>query len=102
MNSNSYIELEVIELKNRRNIYSSVWGILFGLSYSHNRAKRRILRFDKQQDQPNAVSDDAAAKAKSGPYKRVGGTGANIHRLSDKGDSDDENNTWNGNSTQQQ
>lgn len=80
-------------------------GILFPV----NRAKRRILRFDKQQNQSNASSDDAAAgggdgdaKAKSGPYKRVGGTGSNIHRLSDTRDSDDENNTWNGNSTQQQ
>ncbi|KAK9695328.1 UBX domain [Popillia japonica] len=40
------------------------------------------------------------------PKKRAGETTVvrrqgNIHRLSDKTDSDDENNTWNGNSTQQ-
>lgn len=34
------------------------------------------------------------------PYKRH--EGSNIHRLHDNKDSDDENNTWNGNSTQQQ
>lgn len=65
------------------------------------RAKKRILRFDNQK-QSTSESD---AKQQSGPYKRVGGgsgAGSNIHRLSDTKDSDDENNTWNGNSTQQQ
>lgn len=63
------------------------------------RAKKRILRFDNQQ----SASSSTDAKQQSGPYKRSGGgAGSNIHRLSDTKDSDDENNTWNGNSTQQQ
>lgn len=67
------------------------------------RAKKRILRFDKQQNQStDAGAGGDGAQPKSGPYKRAGGTGSNIHRLSDTKDSDDENNTWNGNSTQQQ
>lgn len=68
-----------------------------------NRAKRRILRFDKQQqNQSDDAGTSAGGATKTGPYKRGGGTGSNIHRLSDTKDSDDENNTWNGNSTQQQ
>lgn len=63
------------------------------------RAKKRILRFEQQQQ---ANSSSADAKPQSGPHKRVSGGGSNIHRLSDTRDSDDENNTWNGNSTQQQ
>ncbi|XP_031618608.1 UBX domain-containing protein 4 [Contarinia nasturtii] len=66
---------------------------------NHNeQAKKRILRFDKQSTSTASVD----SKQQGGPYKRVGGTGSNIHRLSDTKDSDDENNTWNGNSTQQQ
>lgn len=62
------------------------------------RAKKRILRFGNQQ----TTTTTEANTSPVGPYKRAGGTGSNIHRLSDKKDSDDENNTWNGNSTQQQ
>lgn len=65
-----------------------------------NRAKKRILRFDNAKQ--STSSDATDVKQQSGPYKRVGGAGSNIHRLSDTKDSDDENNTWNGNSTQQQ
>lgn len=79
------------------------YHIQFRLNFIIHRAKRRILRFDKQNQQQSSDADGASAgKPKSGPYKRVGGTGSNIHRLSDTRDSDDENNTWNGNSTQQQ
>ncbi|XP_055325108.1 UBX domain-containing protein 4 [Sitodiplosis mosellana] len=68
---------------------------------NHNeQAKKRILRFDNAKQSTSAEAADV--KQQSGPYKRVGGAGTNIHRLSDTKDSDDENNTWNGNSTQQQ
>lgn len=68
--------------------------------YTIYRAKKRILRFDNQQQTSSTASGDSSPQ--SGPYKRVSGTGSNIHRLSDTRESDDENNTWNGNSTQQQ
>lgn len=64
------------------------------------RAKKRLLRFGNQETaSPSSSSTDSN---KAGPYKRAGASGSNIHRLSDQKDSDDENNTWNGNSTQQQ
>ncbi|XP_011196099.2 UBX domain-containing protein 4 [Zeugodacus cucurbitae] len=47
----------------------------------------------------SSISDDAD-KGESKPYRRYGSS--NIHRLTDHKDSDDENATWNGNSTQQQ
>ncbi|XP_055846860.1 UBX domain-containing protein 4 [Episyrphus balteatus] len=64
--------------------------------------KRNLDRFLLTKDGPS-TSKEAMATANStgGAYRRVGGS--NIHRLSDqRKDSDDENNTWNGNSTQQQ
>lgn len=60
------------------------------------RAKKRILRF------ANQAESTSNAKSQPLPSVRVGGRNSNIHRLSDNKDSDDENNTWNGNSTQQQ
>ncbi|XP_054734164.1 UBX domain-containing protein 4 [Anastrepha obliqua] len=51
----------------------------------------------------NSASTSADAATEQGetkPYRRYGGS--NIHRLTDHKDSDDENATWNGNSTQQQ
>ncbi|XP_011199251.2 UBX domain-containing protein 4 [Bactrocera dorsalis] len=48
----------------------------------------------------NASSSDDTEKGESKPYRRYGSS--NIHRLTDHKDSDDENATWNGNSTQQQ
>ncbi|XP_055912324.1 UBX domain-containing protein 4 [Eupeodes corollae] len=65
--------------------------------------KRNLDRFLLTKDGPS-TSKEAMTSANStgGAYRRVGG-GSNIHRLSDqRKDSDDENNTWNGNSTQQQ
>lgn len=72
-----------------------------GLTYESfiYRAKKRVLRFGNEQ---TASSLPSTSTNKSGPYKRVGVSGSNVHRLSDQKDSDDENNTWNGNSTQQQ
>lgn len=59
------------------------------------RAKRRNLSVFERQPVagPSNVNNSTA-------YKRVGSS--NVHKLSDLRDSDDENNTWNGNSTQQQ
>lgn len=54
-------------------------------------AKRRYLQMNPQQPKEGESSST---------YKRV--AGSNIHRLNDTKDSDDENATWNGNSTQQQ
>ncbi|XP_014092728.2 UBX domain-containing protein 4 [Bactrocera oleae] len=48
----------------------------------------------------NASSSENTEKGESKPYRRYGSS--NIHRLTDHKDSDDENATWNGNSTQQQ
>lgn len=56
------------------------------------RAKRRVLNLNNPEPEVKPET--------SGAYRRVGGS--NIHRLQDNRDSDDENNTWNGNSTQQQ
>lgn len=57
-------------------------------------AKKRNLNFGNQ----NKSSEPSTSKP--GPsYKRAG---ANVHRLRENKDSDEENNTWNGNSTQQQ
>ncbi|CAD7002375.1 unnamed protein product [Ceratitis capitata] len=69
----------------------------------HDAAKRRNMeRFGGSNFGNNAsTSDDGATeKGESKPYRRYGGS--NIHRLTDHKDSDDENATWNGNSTQQQ
>ncbi|XP_059613095.1 UBX domain-containing protein 4 isoform X2 [Phlebotomus argentipes] len=62
----------------------------------HDAAKRRNLEFpgDSRDGQQPSTSKSAEAA-----YRRLGSS--NIHRLHDKKDSDDENNTWNGNSTQQ-
>lgn len=71
-------------------------------------AKRRNLdRFQLNKDDGPSTSKDAMAtgdtREDSRPYRRSAAGGSNIHRLSDqRKDSDDENNTWNGNSTQQQ
>lgn len=65
--------------------------------------KRNLNRFLLTTDDGPSTSKEtmATASARGGAYRRAGGS--NIHRLSDqRKDSDDENNTWNGNSTQQQ
>lgn len=60
------------------------------------RAKRRNLRYPM-----NNEAAGTSQQSNSGvPYRRH--EGSNIHRLHENKDSDDENNTWNGNSTQQQ
>lgn len=63
--------------------------------------RRNIEKFLKNS---KLVKDDVSTSAdktkKEGAYRRLGGS--NIHRLHENQDSDDENNTWNGNSTQQQ
>lgn len=60
-------------------------------------AKRRNLSGFDTSPKPSTSKDKSG-----GAYKRLGGGGSNIHRLNDLQDSEDENNTWNGNSTQQQ
>lgn len=50
----------------------------------------------------NEPNDSAPSTSQGSAYRRYAG-GSNIHRLADnRKDSDDENATWNGNSTQQQ
>lgn len=58
----------------------------------------RLLNRNFVNDDPSASGSDKSKK--DVPYRRV--PGSNIHRLRESKDSDDENNTWNGNSTQQQ
>uniref|UniRef100_A0A1B0D9L4 UBX domain-containing protein 4 n=1 Tax=Phlebotomus papatasi TaxID=29031 RepID=A0A1B0D9L4_PHLPP len=62
----------------------------------HDAAKRRNLQFPGEANRNQQPSTSKAAEA---AYRRMGSS--NIHRLHDRKDSDDENNTWNGNSTQQ-
>uniref|UniRef100_A0A1L8DT63 UBX domain-containing protein 4 n=1 Tax=Nyssomyia neivai TaxID=330878 RepID=A0A1L8DT63_9DIPT len=62
----------------------------------HDAAKRRNLQFPGDgRDGPQPSTSRSGEEA----YRRLGSS--NIHRLHDRKDSDDENNTWNGNSTQQ-
>lgn len=61
------------------------------------RAKRRNLRHPLDNPAPSASPPSTSSNK---PYRRH--EGSNIHRLHDNKESDDENNTWNGNSTQQQ
>lgn len=72
--------------------------ILNNLSSSHHisRAKRRNLRHPLDNQAPSTSQQNNSGI----PYRRH--EGSNIHRLHDNKDSDDENATWNGNSTQQQ
>ncbi|KAJ6643852.1 UBX domain-containing protein 4, partial [Pseudolycoriella hygida] len=63
---------------------------------ANDMAKRRNLRYPTEDAGPST----SAQSTSGAPYRRH--QGSNIHRLHDNKDSDDENNTWNGNSTQQQ
>lgn len=65
------------------------------------RAKRRNLSFLTKNDN-SGMNDGARPSGSGGNGARRRPDGANIHRLREAHDSDDENNTWNGNSTQQQ
>lgn len=58
------------------------------------RAKKRVLRIANEESTQSQQTQDKST------YRRVGSS--NIHRLNETKDSDDENITWNGNSTQQQ
>ena len=49
-----------------------------------------------KEDQSNPGPSSTAT------YRRSTAGSSNIHRLHENQDSDDDNNTWNGNSTQQQ
>jgi len=60
---------------------------------ANDMAKRRNLRHPLDNQAPSTSQQGL-------PYRRH--EGSNIHRLHDNKDSDDETNTWNGNSTQQQ
>ncbi|XP_036338013.1 UBX domain-containing protein 4 [Rhagoletis pomonella] len=75
----------------------------------HDAAKRRNMeRFggggitagSVLGNNPSTSTEAATEKGETKPYRRYGSS--NIHRLTDHKDSDDENATWNGNSTQQQ
>lgn len=64
---------------------------------ANDMAKRRNLRHPLDNQ---ASSTPQQSTSSNKPYRRH--EGSNIHRLHDNKESDDENNTWNGNSTQQQ
>lgn len=64
---------------------------------ANDMAKRRNLRHPLDNPAPSASQPSTSSNK---PYRRH--EGSNIHRLHDNKESDDENNTWNGNSTQQQ
>lgn len=83
-----------------------VFKIIFFYFYSNKR--RNVDRFlgggsGKTTGASNQNTEDSSKEPnQAGAYRRYVG-GSNIHRLSDnRKDSDDENATWNGNSTQQQ
>lgn len=80
--------------------------VLYLIMSIHRAKRRNLARFNLTPDfvDPNQPSTSSKSPEKAGPYKRSGAGGgtSNIHRLheNDKNDEDD-NNTWNGNSTQQ-
>lgn len=63
-------------------------------------AKRRNLGAFSEGSGVAGTSGTIPKSSESSTYKRVGSS--NVHRLHENQDSDDETNTWNGNSTQQQ
>ncbi|GAB0096188.1 UBX domain-containing protein [Sergentomyia squamirostris] len=65
----------------------------------HDSAKRRNLNIPSSSGSDSGSSQSSSSKSAEAAYRRLGSS--NIHRLHDRRDSDDENNTWNGNSTQQ-
>ncbi|XP_022904174.2 UBX domain-containing protein 4-like isoform X2 [Onthophagus taurus] len=77
------------------NLFSYIKGMLFGAP-----------RPKENDGSGNGKRSTEQGESSRSPKRRAGETTAirrqgNIHRLTDKTDSDDDNNTWNGNSTQQ-
>uniref|UniRef100_U5EPD3 UBX domain-containing protein 4 n=1 Tax=Corethrella appendiculata TaxID=1370023 RepID=U5EPD3_9DIPT len=64
---------------------------------NYNAAQKRNLRFNNSANEPKPSTSSGTGAYQRRPFQ----TSSNIHRLQDSKDSDDENNTWNGNSTQQ-
>ncbi|KRT80727.1 hypothetical protein AMK59_6207 [Oryctes borbonicus] len=98
---------------NSRTFTSILWSLLAPILNIFSYLKSMVFGASKPPEEPTSPVDNnkrpADATGESSrpfPKKRAGETTVirrqgNIHRLSDKTDSDDDNNTWNGNSTQQ-
>ncbi|GJQ82762.1 hypothetical protein Trydic_g19770 [Trypoxylus dichotomus] len=81
------------------NMLSYLKSMVFG-------APKPAEQATSQVDSNKRPADTIGEASRPFPKKRAGETTVirrqgNVHRLSDKTDSDDDNNTWNGNSTQQ-
>nr|CAD7265642.1 unnamed protein product [Timema shepardi] len=87
-------------------IYNYVWSLVFGRGESspaEGQTERRNTRKEPGHasgSQPNIPSQGVKRRNNLGEAK-VARREGNIHRLTNRDSSDDENNTWNGNSTQQ-
>nr|CAD7407508.1 unnamed protein product [Timema poppensis] len=87
-------------------IYNYVWSLVFGRgegSPAEGQTERRNTRKEPGHasgSQPNIPSQGVKRRNNLGETK-VARREGNIHRLTNRDSSDDENNTWNGNSTQQ-
>lgn len=79
--------------------FTTLWEIMMIFFLWVFRAKRRNLGAFSQGSGEAGPSGTIPKSSESSAYKRVG---SNVHRLHENKDSDDETNTWNGNSTQQQ
>nr|CAD7397338.1 unnamed protein product [Timema cristinae] len=86
-------------------IYNYVWSLVFGRREGSPAEGQTERNKRKEPDhasgsQPNMPSQGVKRRNNLGETK-VARREGNIHRLTNRDSSDDENNTWNGNSTQQ-
>ncbi|CAH1116641.1 unnamed protein product [Phaedon cochleariae] len=87
-------------------ITAMIWSLLAPLWNIFGFFRNFIFGMNPNAGGNKRPSDDAAEPRADQPKRRMRDSTVvkrqgNIHRLTDKRDSDDENNTWNGNSTQQ-
>ncbi|CAG2067239.1 unnamed protein product, partial [Timema podura] len=86
-------------------IYNYVWSLVFGRGVGSPAEAQTQRNKRKEPDhtsgsQSNIPSEAVKRRNNLGETK-VARREGNIHRLTNRDSSDDENNTWNGNSTQQ-
>lgn len=95
-------------------IWDMLWFVLtpitflFGLIQTYLLGRREPSNEGTEEPQPKRPREDPSPNTRQRPMTAYGRRGearfrqqGNIHRLQNDGEDDDENNTWNGNSTQQ-
>lgn len=95
-------------------IWDVLWFVLtpitflFGLIQTYLLGRREPSSEGTEEPQPKRAREDPSPNTRQRPTTAYGRRGearfrqqGNIHRLQNDGEDDDENNTWNGNSTQQ-